>query len=397
VLAALLHSERASGEDLAPSSLRPEADEAFATTDVGDVLKRIFGVKPASPPPRAPAGPLPLAFTLLPNIYVTPAAGLALGAAVAGGFRSGPADTTTTSNLFTTLVLTTKNQTIFQLKHVVFTSGNEWMLSGDARYLDMSQNTYGFGTETSPDDAHLQFFRLARLHQRVYRRLVGALYLGVGFELDHHFDIRDEGDAQASPRVAYEGARPTTTSSGLTTQLAVDSRDSAIRPTRGLYAEAGFHAFPRTFGSDRSWQTFHTEGRFYLRVTGTPRHVLAFWAYAWISFGRGPYLDLPSNAWDMFGRTGRGYVQGRFRGQSELYGEVEYRATLTADGFLGAVAFFNLASFSRPPDNHFDGVAPAGGLGMRMMLIKATSTNLALDVAWGERSSGVYFNACETF
>ncbi|MBK6967539.1 MAG: hypothetical protein IPH20_27485 [Bacteroidales bacterium] len=44
--------------------------------------------------------------------------------------------------------------------------------------------------------------------------------------------------------------------------------------------------------------------------------------------GEFPYLMLPATAYDQRGRSGRGYTQGRFRGNNFLYGETEYRFRL---------------------------------------------------------------------
>ena len=57
--------------------------------------------------------------------------------------------------------------------------------------------------------------------------------------------------------------------------------------------------------------------------------------------GTAPYLDLPATGMDTYGRAGRGYPQGRFRGKHLVYGEAEYRWTVTQNGLFGMVAFLN--------------------------------------------------------
>lgn len=57
--------------------------------------------------------------------------------------------------------------------------------------------------------------------------------------------------------------------------------------------------------------------------------------------GTAPYLDLPATGMDPYGRSGRGYPQARFRGESLVYGELEYRCTVTRNGLFGVVAFLN--------------------------------------------------------
>ena len=67
-----------------------------------------------------------------------------------------------------------------------------------------------------------------------------------------------------------------------------------------------------------------------------------------VTSGHLPYLALPAIGWDFAGRTGRGYVQGRFRGTAEVYAEAEWRFRITDNGLLGGVVFANMYTFTRP-------------------------------------------------
>jgi hypothetical protein len=149
--------------------------------------------------------------------------------------------------------------------------------------------------------------------------------------------------------------------------------------------------------------------RAYLGLSdAVPRNVLAFWVLAsGVTSGVQPYLTLPSVGWDAAGTTGRGYVQGRFRGPAEVYAEVEWRFRITDNGLLGGAVFLNAATFSRPAVslstfnepavNLFQYLKPAGGVGARIMMSKESRTNLRVDVAWGVDSFAVYLGAGEVF
>ena len=116
--------------------------------------------------------------------------------------------------------------------------------------------------------------------------------------------------------------------------------------------------------------------------------------------GTAPYLDLPATSMDTYGRSGRGYSQGRFRGQRMLYGEVEYRWTVKRNGLLGVVAFLNTQTFSNAGTGErlFDAFATGAGLGLRVLINKDSGTNLCLDYGWGKQgSSGVYLAVQEAF
>ncbi len=116
--------------------------------------------------------------------------------------------------------------------------------------------------------------------------------------------------------------------------------------------------------------------------------------------GVAPYLDLPATGMDTFGRSARGYTEGRFRGERLLYGEVEYRGVLTKNGLLGMVAFFNTTTLTNLESGErlFDNFAPAGGAGLRLLFNKRSRTNLCFDVGFGKDGSrGIYLAVQEAF
>jgi len=122
--------------------------------------------------------------------------------------------------------------------------------------------------------------------------------------------------------------------------------------------------------------------------------------------GNPPYLGLPAVGWDARNRTGRGYVQGRFRGTAEIYAEVEWRFRITDNGLLGGVVFANAETFSRAPVSYLGFVGngtdlfqytPAGGVGLRFMMNRQSRTNVTLDFTVAEKTWGVYFGAGEAF
>jgi hypothetical protein len=115
--------------------------------------------------------------------------------------------------------------------------------------------------------------------------------------------------------------------------------------------------------------------------------------------GVAPYFDLPATGMDTYGRSGRGYTEGRFRGERLMYGEVEYRATLMRNGLLGMVVFANATTIAnrQTGERLFDAFAPAGGVGLRMQFNKRSKTNICMDYAWGRGSKGIYFALQEAF
>ncbi|OYX17311.1 MAG: hypothetical protein B7Z16_10560, partial [Algoriphagus sp. 32-45-6] len=126
--------------------------------------------------------------------------------------------------------------------------------------------------------------------------------------------------------------------------------------------------------------------------------------------GELPYMNLPSIGWDMFGRSGRGYAQGRFRGEQMVYGEAEWRFPLQRNKeTFGGVLFVNGASFSssnpgkmvgsnNTGERLFEKINPGYGAGLRVMINKENRTTITVDYAFGQKgNSGFYLNINETF
>lgn len=391
----------------------------------------------AAPKPNPP--PFKLLPAVFPAVGYSPALGFLIGVSGTLGMYLGPSSDTTISNLQGVVLVTTNQQLIASVASTVMTERNEWELQGDWRLLIFNQDTYGLGTGPTAVASGFTIggigttaalpggqpmdFNLIRLHETVYRRVWGYLYAGGVYRFDRYYKVVDQDlDLEAAPPVVTSSFAYSTAFgfdpgqynvSGVGLAGLFDSRDSTINPYRGLYAAADFSWNPSWLGSSRDSTVLHAEFRAYVGMDpAVPRNVLAFWLYyKGVTSGALPYLALPSIGWDARGRTGRGYIQGRFRGPQEVYAEAEWRFRLTNNGFLGGVLFANASSFSAPPvDASGTGwtysapgqkllayVRPAAGFGLRFMMNAESRTNVTLDFGFGENYFGIWLNAGEYF
>ena len=369
--------------------------------------------------------PFVLLPAILPAVGYNPAMGALFGLTGTLGMYLGPPSTTTISSLQTVALYSTMSQLTLQISTTILSARNEWELQGDWRFLLFNQKTYGLGTGPAAMVAppSVDDFNLLRLHENVLRKVWGEFYLGIGYRLDRFFAVQDRGmDLQGpapapGPNYAYSlayGFNPHEyTVSGLTLATLYDSRDSTIAPYTGYYGSANFTVSPTFLGSSQASTSMEAQFRAYVPMNvAVPRDVLAFWIYyRGITSGVAPYLSLPAIGWDPKNRTGRGYIQGRWRGTQQLYGETEWRFRITNNGLLGGVLFANAVSFASPafqssgPGWSYSSpkvgllqyVRPAAGFGLRFMMNRDSRTNVTLDFAFGERSFGVWFNAGEYF
>ena len=195
------------------------------------------------------------------------------------------------------------------------------------------------------------------------------------------------------------GFKKTEQASGPSFNVLYDSRRNPINPQKGVLINIIYRTKFTFLGSDNNWQSLLAEIRVYHKFPSQSGNILAFWSYNWFTTGgMPPYLLLPSTAWDEFSNTGRGYIQGRFRGKNMLDQEAEYRFIISANGLFGGVIFTNVQSFSDFVTGRFNTISPGGGIGIRVKLNKFSRTNLALDYALGTQGSkGFFVNLGEVF
>jgi hypothetical protein len=393
----------------APGTPEEGVDVAQPTKDLFDLLRALR--HKLEPPPPGPEDYKKWMVAAAPVISYGPTSGLGIGLAGNVAFYKGVPDTTRISSMVASVIGTTKSQLLVNAKLNASSLSNRWHLEGDNRLYWTSQKTYGLGADTVEGDAVDQKYEYFRFFETAYRKVRRHGYLGVGFLYSNHTNVRPGEDPATeawpdSPYVAYSEKHgfdlASQTSAGLSLNVLVDSRDGSINPSKGVYARATYSAFFEGFlGGASDWQQLSYDGRTYLRLTRDARHKLAFWlAGDFVIAGTAPYLDLPATGMDTYGRAGRGYPQGRFRGESLVYGEVEYRWTATKNGLFGMVAFLNTETLSNDQSGEklFDSFATGAGFGFRLMLNKRSQTNLCLDIGFGkDGTSAVYFAVQEAF
>lgn len=382
------------------SSVSPDsAAAAVPQRDVFDLLREYILHREFEPEVSGTI-PIGLSWAILPTLSYNPVYGLAVGAMISGaGWRG--AESTRFSQLSISGNISTTGQIQAQARGDIFSHGGNYLLKLDVRYLDTKRSTWGLGPISSSQIEYPMDFRLARLYGTMYRRANGPVFIGIGYHYDEFYDIVDAPveEGETTPFLSYHGAALSrTVATGLSLNVLGDTRDNLANPSSGYYLSSNFRDYMRSLGSDENWQEMWIEMRVYPHLPSGSRNVLAFWLYGWMTFGKAPYLNLPSNGWDMYGRASRGYLQGRIRGANQVYLESEYRWALTRDGLWGAVAFLNGACTTDPNTGIFGRPDWAAGTGLRIKFNKTSNTNLAIDYGWGtHNSSGFFLGMSEVF
>lgn len=402
----------------------------FEQLDVFDILKS-KKKKTENRPDTIIVRPYKLYISAFPVIGYNPALGFVLGATFNPAIWFGDPKNTPISAFACNVQLTSKSQLLVSLRSSIFTSGANLIFKGDWRFYMYSQPTYGLGSNirgvdsvnwimpngdaalSASSSAEPMRYNLFRFYETVNKRIIGRFYIGLGYNLDYHWDISDSrldldsGHIYITQHYFYSvnrGFNPQSyCTSGLLVSFLYDSRDNSCRPTKGIYA-AIIPKFNTTWlGSSKTSFILLTEFRTYIGLSKrNPAHLLAFWYSGGFELvGQLPYLDLPAIGWDTYGRTGRGYVQGRIRGVDYVYGEMEYRFPISPKThILSGVVFCNATTCNNDDDSQhlFEYIAPGAGLGLRVMINKKSNSNLTVDMGFGLNGSrGLFLNINEAF
>ncbi|MVN20570.1 BamA/TamA family outer membrane protein [Mucilaginibacter arboris] len=376
-------------------STSPLKDTVVAQKDIIDII-RSFRKKP---PARTDSVSKQFNFSLVPSAGYTLSTGFAADLSGNVVFYTDKNSTEKLSTAFSNVTYDQHKQFLFHTNTNIWSKNLNYNYIGDWRFLKYPESTFGLGSLTTEGETNLINYSYFRFYQTVLRKIYSSLYTGFGYNFDYHYHITQTGNADKTiSDFKIYGLNSKSRSSGLTYNLLFDNRKNPVNPLNGVYANAIYRSNFQFLGSDSNWQSLTFDFRKYFKVGEKSNNILAFWMLDWLILnGHPPYLDLPSTGWDTNGNTGRGYPQGRFRGNGMLYLEGEYRFNITRNGLLGGVVFTNLESFSSYQDSKFQRILPGYGPGLRIKFNKHSNTNLCIDYGIGNSSQGFFVNLGEVF
>jgi hypothetical protein len=383
---------------VAQDTILPPKD-SVRQTDIFEVLFKKHHINDSIPITKERK----IQISLLPAIGYTPATSAAAIVAANAVFHTGDPKTTIASVISTSVAYTANKQFILPIRFNVWSNNNTWNFIGDWRFMKYPQNTYGLGGESKVEDANLIDYSYIRFYQSVLRNIYSQLYLGGGINFDHFYNIKEHWNGTDSSEFSRYGVGTgsSSLSNGFNVQCIWDNRKNTISPEKGSYLNIVLRFSPPFMSNNSTpfWGSIYADYRKYIQLPSKGKNILGFWFFYWgAPIGQTPYLLLPSNGWDTYANTARGYVQGRFRSSNMLYSEAEYRYRITKNGLLGGVVFVNAATYSEPGSGQYKYVYPAVGAGLRIKLNKKSNTNLVIDFAVGlNRSNGFYLDVGEVF
>jgi hypothetical protein len=313
-----------------------------------------------------------------------------------------------------------QKQVLTYLKNNMYISNDKFFFSGDFRYYVFSQSNYGLGTDIIPWGSQFKDFdynsieqpmnyNYLKFHETVSYNIIRSFFVGLGIHFDSYSNISDKNLDVENDQLThhynyskkYGFSDKNYAVNGLSLNLIYDARDNLINTNNGLYLNANFRYNPQTDINKIESSTLLLESRYFIPISKiNKQHVVGFWAYGqFLISGKQPYLNQPAIGWDQNSRSGKGYIQGLFRGTNLMYFESEYRFPITKNQMISGTVFANATTASSVDKNLklFESVQPAIGVGLRVLLDKNTLTNFIINFGLGRDSETFYFNDGEGF
>ncbi len=362
-------------------------------------------------------------WSVLPSAAFNPSIGFAVGLITSVGKTFGNPDNTILSVINAGAYISTSGLSTFEFKHNAFSPQNRWNLQGTFQIGKTVATDNGIGTGSrSQSDGNFSINNIVfdnnanafpiryiyiKISERIYRKVSDHIYAGAGlsFNIFDHIEEPGKKNETASHNYRYSMKNKYSpygySANGVLFNFQYNSRDQPNRAYKGVYADVVLKVNQTWLASEHNAVQLRIDFRKYWSLSKSdPETVLAFWHWAnYLLGGSIPYLDLPGTSSDTYGRTGRAYIIGRFKGLSFVYNETEFRFPLTSNKLLSAVCFINAETANNQRTVRlFKYWEPGAGTGLRLLFNKYTRSNICIDYGRGNYgANGLFLGVNEVF
>ncbi len=334
----------------------------------------------------------PLHVLPIPVFRTSPETGFQGGISVDYFFNADTLPTTRNSYVWIQALYSTRRQLVVEPAWLTFTKDEKYFLRGKAGYVIFSENFWGVGNQTLPEDDYLNAsYNRTYFQGDFYRRTREKLFLGI---TSYFSDVRNvkfddtERVDEIDPFLGSEANRIV----GIGPSVLWDSRDDAFSPRQGWYANAYYRQHFAGLGSTFDYKEQFLDVRKYFPLDN--KNLIAVHGIGQFTQGSVPFHDMP--------RLGgftimRGYTSGRFRDRQLWSAQAEYRRNLGR--FLVAAAFVGAGGVAPEIRNFsFNTTRYSGGAGLRVLINRQMNLYMRLDYAvTTDRTTGFYFRIFDAF
>ena len=355
-----------------PSAFAGETHVEIQSPDPSKPGANVAGL----PDPQPVPSPKPLTqWHIIPIPFYTPETQVGLALMFAFLFRFPEHLDARLSHNESAATGTVRSQFQLENRGEIFLKGEDWALAHSIMGKFWPDRYYGIGNSAVPEVYEGFERRSFEMQLDAGYRAFSRWYVGpmVDFRYIDPVPTRQEG-------ILFEGqvagSRPHWLL-GVGGSLSWDSRDNNLNPAKGIFQETSYLFYP-ALGSGFTFSRLAFDIRGYIPIL--EGHVLALRFMSTLGFGNVPFTMMPYIGGD---QRLRGIVETWVRDRDATFAVAEYRWNfwwrLGVTGFLGVgQARSSLLEYT------LNGIHPAGGLGLRFLLLKDEMINLRVDLAYSD-------------
>jgi hypothetical protein len=328
----------------------------------------------------------------LPLLYYTPDTRLAYGAMAVKYFklRSSAADTVTRLSYTKLLIDYTQNKQLdIWASWNIFTSGEKYIIKGEARYRNFPDRFYGVGNRTLLDANEFYSYDLVTMKILGLRKIGDRIFAGIDYQITNFYNVRKEPNGQL-----IKGNIPGSfggLNSGVGLVYTIDRRDNVFNSHKGMFLELSSYFYQKFLGSDFIFNNYNVIYNKYFPLKD--KHTLAVQFVGNFNTGHTPFYNLSPAGGD---EILRGYAKNRYRDLNFMGTQAEYRFPIWWR--LGGVTFAGLGDvFDSFKDMNYKYLKFSYGVGLRLNLNKKENVNIRVDYGFGLDSQGFYLSIGEAF
>ena len=249
--------------------------------DLLDVYKKWFKLPPAS---KNPHPENKIYFTLNPLANAPTSSGNALVTSTTANVYLGPKSTTYLSTANFAPYFNFNKRFGLPLRSSIWLKDNSWNIQGDIRFLVYPQYTWGLQYSHTNEEKEWVNYEYIRFYERILKKVKPHLFLGLGYDLDYHFNINGDTGVNLQKFTGYPyGLSGNSLSSGLTFNVLYDTRNRNVFPFPGTMLNIVYRMNPGFLGNKNYWQSIFVDVRKYLQLNPPEKpnqaNRLAFWSF----------------------------------------------------------------------------------------------------------------------
>jgi outer membrane protein assembly factor BamA len=324
-----------------------------------------------------------------PILFYGPETRLGFGAAGFLTFKLNKFDTLSrTSQINLGGAYTLENQILSYASFDLWTTSNNYNITGEIGYYRYFYDFWGVGTEPKQIERYSLIF--PRLRLEAVRKIFRGFYAGIKYTFDD-FDITEREEGGRLIQNLYPGTRGGTIS-GLGGVVKYDTRNSNFYPTKGYKLLASYERFDELIGSDFNYNLTWINLIRYFDLKKDK--VIAANIYGRFAQESVPFFHMSQIGGN---KRMRGYYQGYHRDKQMVGWQVEYRMPVIWR--LGFVAFAGNALVSESINSlAIKNTKTTIGTGIRFEIDQERKVNVRVDYGYSsDNTSGFYITVGEAF